>query len=95
MIAPLRPSISVSFATDISRLGRDLVVTTGTHEVLEYPDKNNNPTDIFLARQESFVPAPKYYWKVVQDPKTKTGVVFIGSNDPHGTSAPSELCSNK
>merc|ERR1712130_703671 len=46
-----------------AKLGRDLVVTTGTHEVLEYPDKNNNPTDIFLARIESFVPAPKYYWK--------------------------------
>merc|ERR1712080_466930 len=27
-----------------AKLGRDLVVTTGTHEVLEYPDKNKNPT---------------------------------------------------
>ena len=95
MIAPLRPSISVSFATDISRLGRDLVVTTGTHEVLEYPDKNNNPTDIFLARQESFVPAPKYYWKVVQDPETKTAAAFIGLNDPHTNVAPIELCKNR
>ena len=95
MIAPLGPSISVSFATDISRLGRDLVVTTGTHEVLEYPDKNNNPTDIFLARQESFVPAPKYYWKVVQDPETKTAAAFIGLNDPHTNVAPIELCKNR
>jgi len=78
-----------------AKLGRDLVVTTGTHEVLEYPDKNNNPTDIFLARIESFVPAPKYYWKVVQDPETKTGAAFIGLNDPHTNVAPVELCKNR
>ena len=71
------------------------MVTTGTHEVLEYPDKNNNPTDIFLARQESFVPAPKYYWKVVQDPETKTAAAFIGLNDPHTNVAPLELCKNR
>merc|ERR1712121_7380 len=78
-----------------AKLGRDLVVTTGTHEVLEYPDKNNNPTDIFLARIESFVPAPKYYWKVVQDPETKTAAAFIGLNDPHTNVAPLELCKNR
>jgi hypothetical protein len=78
-----------------AKLGRDLVVTTGTHEVLEYPDKNNSPTDIFLARIESFVPAPKYYWKVVQDPETKTAAAFIGLNDPHRNVAPLELCKNR
>jgi len=78
-----------------AKLGRDLVVTTGTHEVLEYPDKNNKATDIFLARIESFVPAPKYYWKVVQDPETKTAAAFIGLNDPHTNVAPVELCKNR
>ena len=80
---------------DTTRFGRDLVVTTGTHEVLEYPDKSNSPTDIYLARIESYVPAPKYYWKVVQDPETKTGAAFIGLNDPHTNVAPVELCKNR
>merc|ERR1719394_929744 len=78
-----------------TKFGRDLVVTTGTHEVLEYPDKSNSPTDIYLARIESYVPAPKYYWKVVQDPETKTGAAFIGLNDPHTNVAPVELCKNR
>ena len=81
------------FIGDILRLGRDLVVTTGTHEVLKYPNKGNSPTDIFLATD--FVPAPKYYWKVVQDPQTKTGAAFIGLNDPHTNVAPEELCKNR
>merc|ERR1712156_572899 len=78
-----------------TKFGRDLVVTTGTHEVLEYPDKSNSPTDIYLARIESYVPALKYYWKVVQDPETKTGAAFIGLNDPHTNVAPMELCKNR
>ena len=77
------------------RLGRDLVVTTGTHGILEYPDKDSKATDIFLARIESYVPAPKYYWKVVQDPATNTAAAFIGLNDPHANVAPKELCPNR
>merc|ERR1711971_245392 len=46
-------------------------------------------------RIESFVPAPKYYWKVVQDPETKTAAAFIGLNDPHTNVAPPELCKNR
>ena len=54
---------------------------TGTHGVLTYPDRNNNPTPIYLFNN-TYVPAHKYYWKVVQDPMTNTAVAFIGSNDP-------------
>ena len=72
-----------------------MVVTTGTHGVLEYPDKDSKATDIFLARIESYVPAPKYYWKVVQDPATNTAAAFIGLNDPHTNVAPEELCPNR
>merc|ERR1711963_534659 len=50
---------------------------------------------IYVARIESYVPAPKYYWKVVQDPETKTGAAFIGLNDPHTNVAPVELCKNR
>ena len=67
---------------------------TGTHGLLTYPDSNNNLTPIYLYNN-TYVPAPKYYWKVVQDPMTNTAVAFIGSNDPHVTSAPLELCPNR
>ena len=70
-------------------------MTTGTHGILEYPDKDSKATDIFLARIESYVPAPKYYWKVVQDPATNTAAAFIGLNDPHANVAPKELCPNR
>jgi len=77
-----------------TKLDRDLQVMTGTHGLLTYPDSNNNPTPIYLFNN-TYVPAPKYYWKVVQDPMTNTAVAFIGSNDPHVTSAPLELCPNR
>eukprot|EP00090_Calanus_glacialis_P045179 TRINITY_DN8232_c0_g1_i1.p1 TRINITY_DN8232_c0_g1~~TRINITY_DN8232_c0_g1_i1.p1 ORF type:complete len:472 (-),score=119.75 TRINITY_DN8232_c0_g1_i1:256-1671(-) len=77
-----------------TKLDRDLQVMTGTHGLLTYPDSNNNLTPIYLYNN-TYVPAPKYYWKVVQDPMTNTAVAFIGSNDPHVTSAPLELCPNR
>merc|ERR1719158_1289441 len=77
-----------------TKLGRDLQVTTGTYGMLSYPDNNNNPTHLYLFNG-TYVPAPKYYWKVVQDHKTNTAVAFIGSNDPHVNSAPLELCKNR
>ena len=70
-------------------------MTTGTYEVLEFPNKDKKPTGIFLAKIESAVPAPKYYWKVVHDPETKRAAAFIGLNDPHAKKAPPELCKNR
>jgi len=77
-----------------NKLGRDLQVMTGTYGVLTYPNINNNPTPINLFNA-TYIPAPKYYWKVVQDQATNTAVAFIGSNDPHVDSAPLELCPNR
>lgn len=76
------------------KLGRDLQVMTGTHEMLSYPDTNNNPTPIYLFNN-TYIPVPRYYWKVVKDTKTNTAAAFIGSNDAHETSAPQELCQNR
>ena len=57
------------------RLGRDISVYSGTHGVLEFPDVNNNRQQIYLYNKE-YIPAPLYYWKVLQDK-----VMMI----PHGT----------
>jgi hypothetical protein len=84
----------MTVSNEFSRLGRDLQVMTGTHGILTYPDSNNNPTPINLYNS-TYVPAPQYYWKVVQDQTTNTAVAFIGSNDPHVSAAPLELCRNR
>jgi len=77
------------------KLGRDLQVVTGTHQVLQYPNKLHKITDIYLEEDDSFIPAPKYYWKVILDPKTDTGAAFIGLNDPHIETKPEEMCRNR
>ena len=47
------------------RLGREIQVYTGTHGTLKYKDTNNNYQKIFL--HQGYIPAPRYYWKVLQD----------------------------
>merc|ERR1712227_288855 len=75
-------------------LGRDISVYTGTSGILKYPDVNNNPQDIYLYNSQ-YIPAPLYYWKVLQDKRSNTAAAFIGVNDPHKTSVPLELCTNR
>ena len=52
---------------DLARaLGRDVTVYSGTSGILTFPDTNNNQQQIFLY-EDKYVPAPLYYWKVIQD----------------------------
>ena len=67
---------------------------SGTHGILQYPDKNNTRRDIYLF-EDKYVPAPLYFWKVVRDPASNTAAVFLGLNDPHESRAPVELCLNR
>ena len=52
---------------------------------MNYPDKNGNDVDIFLYLdgENQFIPAPKYYWKVLMNEAKKEAVAFVGLNDPH------------
>lgn len=79
-----------------SSLGHDISVYTGTHDILKYADKYGQLIDIYLYidAETRYVPAPLYYWKVVYDAETDSGVAFIGLNDPHVTKPPTELCDN-
>ena len=78
------------------RLSRDLVITTGTYGLLEYPDKNGEPTPVYLSNDSgSYIPVPEYFWKVVHDPQTGTSAAFIGLNDPHTSTQPDTLCPNR
>lgn len=77
-------------------LGHDVSIWTGTHGVLQYADKSGNLVDIYLYTdgETQYIPAPQYYWKVLYDSATDSGVAFIGLNDPHATKVPTELCDN-
>lgn len=71
----------------ISR-GFDLVIYTGTHEILTLADINGIQKPIYLAKDSNnnnLLPAPKYFWKVVHDPVTNTATAVIGINNPHLT----------
>lgn len=43
---------------------------------------------------DSYLPVPKYFWKVIHNPTTNEAVAFVGVNDAHLTSKPSRICSN-
>ena len=66
-------------------------VWTGTFGVLSYPDENNNDVDIYiyLKGDKKLIPAPKYYWKILQGDDGKFAG-FVGLNDPHSPNIESE-----
>ena len=61
---------------DLARaLGRDVTVYSGTSGILTFPDTNNNQQQIFLY-EDKYVPAPLYYWKVIQDKVSQRVTVY-------------------
>ena len=75
-------------------LGKKIDIYTGTHGILQYRDVNNNKKNIFLY-EDKYVPAPRFFWKVLREKDSNTAAVFIGLNDPHERVAPLELCPNR
>ena len=60
-------------------------VTSGTFGSLEYPDINGENQDLWINydsdKSKYRVPVPKYYWKVLYDAESHSGVAFLGLND--------------
>ena len=69
-----------------------VTVYTGTYDILQYPDKNKNMQSIYLMEKDNkwYIPAPKYYWKLLLNEVTKEAVAFVGLNDPHADDIPPE-----
>jgi hypothetical protein len=64
----------------------DLVVYTGTYGVATLPNVNGNETELYLyvdSNNNKAISVPKLYWKVVYDPESQGGVVFVGINNPY------------
>lgn len=61
----------------------DMIVITGTLATLTLPNANNVQTKIYLNPQQKNVPIPKYYWKIVVHPKSRSGISFVSVNNPY------------
>ncbi|XP_011148137.2 uncharacterized protein LOC105188409 [Harpegnathos saltator] len=60
----------------------DLDVYTGTHDIMTMKNIYGVQTRLYLYPERQVLPVPKYFWKVIYDPKSKKGTAFVGLNDP-------------
>ncbi|XP_047344273.1 uncharacterized protein LOC124946901 [Vespa velutina] len=70
-----------NFATDRSL---DLDVYTGVHGQMTLPNARGKQENIYLYVNGTTkaVPVPKFYWKIIYDPRSQKGTAFVGLNDP-------------
>lgn len=66
----------------------DITIYTGTWEILEYPNKKGDSTQLYLyadpeSSEKMAIPVPKYFWRLVHDEKKDESFAFIAFNDPH------------
>ncbi|XP_023318433.1 uncharacterized protein LOC106656884 [Trichogramma pretiosum] len=68
-------------------LHKDLTVITGSYKRLHYPDEKTPkiPKNVYLYydKHGPQCPVPLATYKIVVDPTTKKGLVFVTSNDPY------------
>ncbi|KAL2717281.1 uncharacterized protein V1478_012981 [Vespula squamosa] len=62
----------------------DLDVYTGIHGQMTLLNASGKQKDIYLYVNgtTTAVPIPKFYWKIIYDPRSKKGTAFVGLNDP-------------
>ncbi|XP_046667760.1 uncharacterized protein LOC124359231 isoform X3 [Homalodisca vitripennis] len=70
----------------------DLVVTTGTYGILKLLDANGTYKNIYLDPDNKKLPVPNFFWKMVINPLTSAGIVFIISNNPFLRKSPRYVC---
>ncbi|XP_034108491.1 uncharacterized protein LOC117570766 [Drosophila albomicans] len=61
---------------------------TGVYGVAKLPNKDGVETPLYLARDANnngLIPVPALYFRVVIEPSTHKGIVFVGVNNPHLT----------
>lgn len=71
----------------------NLEVITGTSGTLELPDEKGKLRKLYLYQTK--IRVPKYFWKLVYNPKTSQGVGIITSNNPFmEKNATLKICKN-
>lgn len=56
---------------------------TGTYGVTTLPNKDGNPTELYLSDSTKQIPVPKIFFRIIYEHATKKAIVFIGVNNPH------------
>lgn len=71
----------------VARRNINTEIYTGTYGILTYKDVKGVQQKIYLSvnNSERKVPVPKVYYKVVINAKSRSGIVFIGINNPYAT----------
>ncbi|XP_054258889.1 uncharacterized protein LOC128983578 isoform X2 [Macrosteles quadrilineatus] len=70
----------------------DFIVTTGTYGILKLLDANGTYKNIFMDPENKKLPVPNFFWKMVYNPLTSAGIVFIISNNPFLRRSPKYVC---
>lgn len=77
----------VSVEISSRRLAHDrninLNVYTGTVGRVDFPDVNGVRRNLFIDDRNSQIPVPRLYYKILENPAARSGVVLIGVNNPH------------
>uniref|UniRef100_A0A182JT78 DNA/RNA non-specific endonuclease domain-containing protein n=1 Tax=Anopheles christyi TaxID=43041 RepID=A0A182JT78_9DIPT len=76
------------------RLQRDVLVYTGTFDILTLP--HTNGTQIPITLSANGITVPKWTWKIIKSLSSDAAIAFITNNDPYRTSIASSelLCSD-
>lgn len=64
----------------------DLKIYTGTFGIMSLLDVKGIKQPLYLASDKnnnSLIPVPMYYWKVIHEPISDTATAVIGINNPH------------
>ncbi|XP_075161182.1 salivary endonuclease-like [Haematobia irritans] len=72
----------------VSKNSKNVNCYTGVWGVTTLPNKSGVQTPLYLAHDSNnngLIPVPKIYFRVVIEPSTHKGIVFIGVNNPHLT----------
>lgn len=81
-------AVEIGLKKFIQKRNVDANVFTGTHDIMIYPDINNQTRKIYLATNNTKnpqLPVPKFYYKVVIVESINAGIAFIGVNNPYAT----------
>ncbi|CAG9782582.1 unnamed protein product [Diatraea saccharalis] len=81
-------TLEVDLRNHVHNARYDTIIYTGTYGVSQLLDQYGRRVDIYLTtdvNNNPVIPVPKYFYKVVYEPRTQKGIAFVGINNPYYT----------